>query len=302
MIRALRILKHMMTVIEIRIWVSMSTFAIGWASESLGVTRTTWHSRLVPITILTPNAAAKETSTTELNLMLLLLQFLMLLLMTIVRWQVTKNFKNRICNWKCSQINIFKSDMFGAVTLPLEPKLASWRKLQTSLTILSKGHYAHIHFILHQEPIYSFLKCNKELKRTKLRTPCVTALITLKFKVGTLNTLKHKEFLSIPLILILNCIYFCKRLLTRPLDLNELARRRQRHILMSIYIVLDLLNISIRRSIPRPLIRKRRLKPISNLKHISRFQLLIIFVAVIVRIYLPNSFQIFPLKYLLVCK
>ena len=79
--------------------------------------------------------------------------------------------------------------MFGAVTLTLKPKLASWRKLQTSFTILSKSYYAHIHFILHEEAIYGFLEGDEELKRAKLGTPCMATLITLKFKIGTLDTL-----------------------------------------------------------------------------------------------------------------
>ena len=65
---------------------AMLNFAVDHTPVSLKVTNGSCRSVLDLVTILSPNATAKETSTAQFHLMLLLLQFLIVLLMPVVRW------------------------------------------------------------------------------------------------------------------------------------------------------------------------------------------------------------------------
>lgn len=130
----------------------------------------------------------------------------------------------------------------------------------------------------------------------------MTAFITLKFKVSTLNTLKHEKLLAIPLFPILDHEDLRERLLARPLHLNQFAISLQWYVFVTVNVVLNLRDICVRRFIRRSLVCQGWLEPIGNFKHVSRLQLLIIFVPFIFRIKLPNSLQILPLEYLLVRK
>lgn len=104
-----------------------------------------------------------------------------------MRWQVAEDFQNGITNRKGGHIYVFQANVFLAVALILISEAARISHLLASRAILLKCNDPHINFILHQEPINSFFKRNKEFKCTKLGRPGVFTLFALKLEEGTFN-------------------------------------------------------------------------------------------------------------------
>ena len=164
--------------------------------------------------------------------------------------------------------------MFAVVALSLESELSRWCKLLTGFTILHISNNSNEHFIFHKESILRLLESNEEFEGAKLGAPRMTTTCTFEFKVATLFSLQHEEFISVPLLFVFNCKHFCEWFLTSPLYLDPLNRRairRHRNILMAVNIVLNLLNISLGRFQFNSLAVERWLEPIRHLKNIPFF-------------------------------
>ena len=100
--------------------------------------------------------------------------------------------------------------MLLVVALSFESELSRWRELLASFTILHISNNSNEHFVFHQESILRLLESNEELERAELGAPCVTTTRALKFKVASLFSLQHEEFISVPLPFILNGKHFSK--------------------------------------------------------------------------------------------
>ena len=100
--------------------------------------------------------------------------------------------------------------MLLIIALSFESELSRWRELLASFTILHISNNSNEHFVFHQEPILRLLESNEELESTKLSAPGVATTRTLKFEVAALFSLQHEEFISVPLLLILNRKHFSK--------------------------------------------------------------------------------------------
>lgn len=193
--------------------------------------------------------------------------------------------------------------MIWAVALSFESELPRWCELLTRFTILHICNDPHEHFVFHKESILRLFKSNKELKCTELSAPSMSAARALELKVATLFSLQHEKLIAVPLPFVFDGKHLCERFLTGPFNLDPLNRcsiHSHRNILMPIYIVFNLLDISLGRRHLNALAVQGWLEPIGHLENIPCFQILIISVALVVRINSSLGFPVFPLEDLFV--
>ena len=133
----------------------------------------------------------------------------------------------------------------------------------------------------------------------------MATLLTIKFKIGSLLPLHNKKLFITPLSLIFLLKEVCKCFFAGPLNLNPFYLiswlRLDRNTLMAIYIIFNLLNISLGEFslVALNLQFDRNLKPISYFENIPVLKLFIILKVLVVWANLGRilRFLIFPFKY-----
>ena len=188
-------------------------------------------------------------------------------------------------------VNVLLADVLLVQDRSLKLKLTGVRELLAVFTIELVSDNPNENFVFHENPVLIFLEGDVELKSTVVRRPGVITLVAPKLEVALLQTLHDKEFLVVPIVVVLleepGESSLVRPLNTDPLEClllrahGELILNRQ----LAVNIVFDLLNGSValflRASVL--LIGQRHLEPVGNFEDISSLKILVMGVSRVVR-------------------
>ena len=174
----------------------------------------------------------------------------------------------------------------------LELILPSVCEESTIFTIQLISNDSYKHFILHEKSVLIFFKSNVKFKSSVMSAPRMVAFVAPKLEKSFLSSLFNLKLFVVPWVLIKFTKVSSKSFLRSPFYRNPFelllrhARERLKHLnrKLSVNVILNLLNRRVRSVILCSLglctliLGNRDLKPISDFKNVSWFQILIFFV------------------------
>ena len=188
-------------------------------------------------------------------------------------------------------IDVLLADVLLVQDRSLKLKLTGVRELLAVFTIELVSDNPNENFVFHENPVLVFLEGDVELKSTVVRRPGVITLVAPKLEVALLQTLHDKEFLVVPIVVVLleepGESSLVRPLNTDPLEClllrthGELILNRQ----LAVNIVFDLLNGSVALFLLTTvlLIGQGHLEPVCHFENVSRFKVFVVGVRGVVR-------------------